>query len=124
MAALPLLTALLLAQSTSSDSLPFHKGQWAAQFQGGTTFASLGFLKFRSRTRALLFDIRVQGGHGEQSRTDSSGTHFGGLASNAQINLRFGWRRYHPNGPNIAGHYSFGFIAGFSHDVGAGPGSW
>ena len=37
MAILPLLTALLLTQS-ATDSLPFHRGEWAAQFAGAGLF--------------------------------------------------------------------------------------
>jgi len=90
MAVLPLLTALLLTQS-ATDSLPFHRGQWAAQFAGGLNFASLGFLKFRSTKRALMVDIRVDGGHGEDLATDSTGTHFAGVGSHANLDIRFGW---------------------------------
>jgi len=61
--ALPLLTALLLTQSAPNDSLPFHRGEWAAQFAGGGNFTSLGFLEFRSPKKALVLDIRVGGGH-------------------------------------------------------------
>jgi hypothetical protein len=45
------------------DTLPFHHGQWAAQFGAGTSFASLGFLRFTAPTRAWLFDFRFSGGH-------------------------------------------------------------
>ena len=104
-----------------TDSLPFHRGQWAAQFAGGA-FVSVGFLKFRSQTKALVFDIRVTGGHGETLTTDSTGTHFSSLGSSADITARFGWRRYHANGPKVAGHYSFGLLGGFKHSVGVAPG--
>ena len=122
MTALPLLTALLLTQSVPSDSLPFHGGEWAAQFAGGTSFASLGFLKFGSPTKALVLDVRVTGGHGEDITTDSTGTHFSGLGSNANVGLRFGWRRYHPAGPKVATYHSLGLLGGFTHSVTAAPG--
>lgn len=122
MTALPLLTALLLTQATPTDSLPFHTGQWAAQFQGGFSFTSLGFLKFRSPAKALVLDIRVGGSHSEDLATDSTGPHFGDLRSQAFITLRFGWRHYHPSGAKIAGYYSLGGIAGFTHAVSVSPG--
>jgi len=54
-AVLVLLPVSALAQDSTArhDATPFHKGQWAAQFQAGTAFGSLGFIKFRSATHAL-----------------------------------------------------------------------
>jgi hypothetical protein len=78
---LVLLACLALQDSTPpNDSMVFRRGQWAAQFSGGSGFGSLGVLKFRSPTRPLLLDLRVTGSHGEQSFDDSAGTHFAGLA--------------------------------------------
>jgi len=53
-AALVLLPFSLFGQDSTAKgyATPFHKGQWAAQFQAGTAFGSLGFIKFRSPTRA------------------------------------------------------------------------
>ena len=117
MTALPLFTALLLTQAAPTDTLPFHRGQWAAQFAGGLDFMSLGFLEFRSPKKALVVDIRVDGGHGEDLRIDSTGTHFDGVGSHANLDLHFGWRRYHPGGPKVAAYHSLGLLAGFSHSV-------
>ena len=122
MTALPLLTALLLTQAAPTDSLPFHRGEWAAQFAGGGNFTSLGFLEFRSPKRALVLDIRVSGGHSEQLRTDSTGKHFSGAESHATLSLRFGWRRYHPVGPKVAAYHSLGLLGGLSHNVAVVPG--
>src|SRR5438876_6144588 len=61
MAVLPLLTALLLTQSAPTDTLPFHRGEWAAQFAGGGNFSSLGFLKFRAPKKALVVDSSEEG---------------------------------------------------------------
>jgi len=122
MAVLPLLTALLLTQSAPTDTLPFHRGEWAALFAGGGNFTSLGFLKFRGPKQALVLDIRVGAGHGEQLRTDSTGTHLGVADSHAALSLRFGWRRYHAVGPKVAAHHSFGLLASFSRGVAQSPG--
>ncbi len=124
-AALVLLPVSALAQDSTArhDATPFHKGQWAAQFQAGTAFGSLGFIKFRSPTRALVLDLRIIGSHSEAMLTDSSGTRFSGLHSTASSQVRFGWRRYSGDGPaaKLVSHYSFGALTGFEHDVGAGP---
>jgi hypothetical protein len=122
MPALPLLTALLLTQAAPADSLPFHRGEWVAQFAGGLNFGSVGVLKFRSPHKALVLDIRIEGGHGEDVATDSTGTHFDGVGSHADLVLRFGWRRYHPAGPKVAAYHSWGLLAGFTHSVAVQPG--
>jgi len=126
MKCLPTLSAALLLLPVSvfgQDSTPFHKGQWAAQFQAGTAFNSLGFIKFRSPTHALVLDLRVGGAHSEDLRTDSSGNHFGGLNSNAAAQVRFGWRRYSGDGTaaKVVSHYSLGALAGFNHSASRFP---
>src|SRR2546430_10298678 len=126
-AALLLLPALAFAQDSSAktNATPFRRGQWAAQFQAGTAFGSLGFIRFRSPTHALVLDLRISGGHSEILTTDSTGTNrFGGLGSNASIQARFGWRRYAGDGSatKVVSHYSLGVLAGFSHSVGSGLG--
>jgi hypothetical protein len=122
MIALGLLTAVLLTQSPPPDSLPFHRGQWAGQFAGGLNFASAGLLEFRSPKQALVIDIRVEGGHGEDLITDSAGPHWGGLGSHADVSLWFGWRRYHSAGSRVAAYHSWGLLAGFTHRVEVDPG--
>jgi len=126
-AALVLLPVSALAQDSTArhDATPFHKGQWAAQFQAGTAFGSLGFIKFRSPTHALVLDLRISGGHSEYLTTDSTGVNrFAGLGSNASIQARFGWRLYagDGNGTKIVSHYSLGVLAGLAHSVGRGLG--
>jgi len=61
-AALVLLPFSLWSGLTAKGyATPFHKGQWAAQSRRGTAFGSLGFIKFRSPTRALVLDLRLGG---------------------------------------------------------------
>ncbi len=107
----------LFAQDSAvgSGDTPFRRGQWAAQFQAGFTFGSLGFVKFRSPTRALVLDVRVNGNHSERTATDSTGSRFAGLTSNAVTQLRFGWRRYGGGEPKVATHYTLGVLAGLDH---------
>ena len=54
-------------------------------------------------------------------RTDSTGTHFSSLGSQANVSLRFGWRRYHPAGPKVAAYHSFGLVGGLTHGVTVDP---
>src|SRR6266487_5835229 len=81
LALLVLLPVSLFGQDSTAkgNATPFHQGQWAAQFQAGTAFGSLGFIKFRSPTRALVLDLHISGSHSETVVTDSSGTRFGDL---------------------------------------------
>lgn len=110
------------ADTSRSNATPFRRGQWGAQFQLGSSGSnSLGFLKFQSPTRALVLDLRLGGSHSEASRSDTAGTEFIGLSSDATTQLRFGWRRYHGASSNLASHYTFGVLAGFDHHVGRTP---
>src|SRR5437867_10286037 len=125
-AALLVLPFSLFGQDSTAkaNATPFHKGQWAAQFQAGTAFGSLGFIKFRSPTRALVLDLHISGSHSETMVTDSSGARFGDLHSTAVTQVRFGWRRYSGDGTaaKVVSHYSFGALAGFEHHVAAARG--
>src|SRR5258707_7507636 len=95
-AALLVLPFSLFGQDSTAkaNATPFHKGQWAAQFQAGTAFGSLGFIKFRSPTRALVLDLSIVGLHSEAMVTDSSGTRFRGLHSTASTQVRLRLRPY------------------------------
>lgn len=117
---LPALVALpvsLFAQDSiaRADGTPFRRGQWAAQFQAGSSFGSLGFIKFRSPTRALVLDARVSGAHSESLVTDTAGARFAGLSSTLVTQLRLGWRRYGGGAAQVAPHYTLGLLAGFDH---------
>jgi hypothetical protein len=110
------------AQDSTKAATPFRRNQWAAQFEAGTFFNSLGFIKFRSSTRALVVDLRITGQHTEELTQDSSGVNqFSRLNSFASAQLRFGWRRYAGDGrtTKVLSHYSVGLIAGFTHFVSA-----
>src|SRR6267143_5614040 len=121
-AVLVLLPASTFAQDSTakSNATPFRKGQWAAQFQAGTFFGSLGFIKFRSPTHALVLDLRISGAHREDLGKDSTGaSQLDVLSSAASVQARFGWRRYAGDGnrTKVVSHYSFGMLAGFGHSV-------
>jgi hypothetical protein len=125
-AALLLFPVSAFAQDSTarSNATPFRTGQWAAEFQAGTGFGSLGFIKFRSPTRALVLDLRLGGAHSEELTTDSSGANrFAHLNSNAFTQVRFGWRWYSGDGAaaRVVSHYSLGALAGFNHYVTRDP---
>lgn len=109
--------------SPARSPLPFRRGQWAAQFSIGSGFSSLGFLKFRSPTRALVLDLRLSGAHRERSYEDSTGSYFLGLDSDALTQVRFGWRGYRGGAAKVVAHYTIGVLAGFDHNAATGLGS-
>ena len=116
--------SLFSQDSTAKPPTPFRRGQWATQFAVGSGFASLGFLKFRSPTRALVLDIRLNGFHAENLVDDSTGTsQFDGLSSSAFTQLQFGLRRYSGGEPRIVTHYTLGVFAGFNHTASTSPGT-
>jgi len=115
----------LVAQDSTArtEPTPFRRGQWGAQFSVGSGFSSLGFLKFRSPTRALVLDLRLGGSHRESSFEDSTGSQFLGLDSDAFTQVRFGWRGYRGGATKVVAHYTFGALAGFDHSAGRTPSS-
>jgi hypothetical protein len=108
-------TAVFAQGGAPPDTLPFHHGQWAAQFGAGTSFASLGFLRFTAPTRAWLFDFRFSGGH------THSTLHFGDtltandFTSSASASARLGRRFYQGRGKSVASFQSVGALGGYSH---------
>jgi hypothetical protein len=114
--------SLVAQDSTARPAItPFRRGQWAAQFSVGAGFSSIGFLKFRSPTRALILDLRLGGSHRESSLDDSTGSHFLGLDSDAFTQVRFGWRGYRGGATKVVTHYTFGALAGFDHSASRTP---
>ncbi|MGH7606855.1 MAG: hypothetical protein ACREME_05915 [Gemmatimonadales bacterium] len=104
-----------LQDSTAADTTPFRRGQWAAQFGVGFSFASLGFMTFRSPTSAWVVDLRVSGGHNEALATDSAGTRFLGLDSRAVVDVRLGIRTHRAETKKVVPFYSVGVLGGFTH---------
>lgn len=111
------LPGTLQAQDAPTDSLPFHAGQWAAQFTGGASFASLGVLKFGAPTRALVLDVSLSGSHREHFTGDT----LAGIDSQASLDLRLGRRWYRPVADKVVALHSFGIQTGYSHFVTTSP---
>ena len=107
---------LVLPGSLLAQDPPFHAGQWAAQFTGGS-FSSLGVIKFRSPTRALVLDLHVGGLHTEHFTNDSVDA----IASNASIDVRVGRRSYRPVTEKVVAQHSLGVTAGITHSVSTSP---
>lgn len=108
---------LVLPGSLLAQDTPFRAGQWAAQFTGGF-FSSLGVVKFRSATRALVLDVHVGGVHQEHFVGDSLDE----LGSNASISVRVGRRSYWSVADRVVAQHTLGVGAGFDHSVSANPG--
>ncbi len=104
----------LFAQE-GSDSLPFRRGQWAAEFGGGLSLASLGALKFRTPTSAWLLNVNIGAGHAETiTGAPVSDVE---VQSQAGLTLRVGRRTFTAAGAKIAAFHSLGILAGFTHNA-------
>jgi hypothetical protein len=109
-----LFVALVLPSTLAAqDPSSFRAGQWAAQFTGGSSFASLGAIKFRSPTRALVLDVRVSAFHQENYVNDV----FQGVNSDVGVGLRLGRRSYRPIVDKVVAFHSLGVLVGFEHSV-------
>jgi hypothetical protein len=103
-----------------SDTTPFRRGQWAAQFGGGFSLVTLGVLRFSSPRSAWVLDARVSGGHGHSESTfaDSTGdTTFTSFNSNAGVTFRAGRRFLRTARQAVVTFFGFGVLGGFSHDA-------
>ena len=117
----------LTAQESGADSTLFRRGQWAAQFGGLFTSASVGVLRFTTPRAAWVFDIRVSGGHSHFETTIATltgDTTISGFQSNANVSLRAGRRVHRVAGRSILAFVGGGALAGFNHsaDGSAGQG--
>ena len=105
-----------LAQDAAvPDTLPFHPGQWAAQFAGGASFATVGALRFTTPARAWLLDFRFSGGHAHDTQRVSDTLVVQGFSSNAGVNARLGRRFYQGRGKSVVSFQTVGALGGYSH---------
>ncbi len=122
---LPVCTVLALwptlasAQDSAPDTIPFHRHQWAAQFAGGTTFASLGALRFTAPTRAWLVDFRFTGGHSHDRQYVADTLVGDGYTSKANIDTRIGRRFYQGRGKSVVSFQTVGVLGGYAHNCSA-----
>ena len=107
--------ALISAQDSAPDTISFHAHQWAAQFGGGASFASLGLLRFTAPTRAWLLDFRFTGGHSHDRQYDQDTLVGDGYTSNANIDARIGRRFYQGRGKSVVSFQTIGLLGGFAH---------
>ncbi|HEY6157216.1 MAG TPA: hypothetical protein VIV88_07155 [Gemmatimonadales bacterium] len=107
--------AVASSQGVTPDTTPFHRGQWAAQFGAGTSFASLGFLKFTAPTRAWLLDFHLSGGHSHSTAHNGDSLLADGYTSNATGNTRVGRRFYQARSRVVASFQTVGLLGGYAH---------
>jgi hypothetical protein len=114
--------ALTAQESPIADSTSFRRGQWAAQFGGGLSLATLGVLRFTSPRSAWVFDVQLSGGHSHSTVTAptvNGDTTRESFASDARIALRVGRRFYRDarNGGPVAPFVGIGVLGGFTHSA-------
>src|SRR6266550_3182674 len=113
--ALALWPTLASAQDSPPDTIPFHRHQWAAQFAGGTSFASLGVLRFTAPTRAWLLDFRFTGGHSHDKDYVQDTLVGDGYTSKANVDARIGRRFYQGRGKSVVSFQTVGLLGGYAH---------
>jgi hypothetical protein len=120
---LALSLSMAYAQTPSpADTTPFRSGQWALQFTAGSTFGSLGALRFTSPRKAWLLDLRVDGGHSHNRVTTPTGPAREAFTSWADVTLRVGPRYYAARGNRLVSFAGVGVVGGFTHDAGGEEG--
>jgi len=87
--ALSLIPLCLAAQES-----PFHGGQWAMQFGGGSNLFSLGVLKFTSAHSAWLLDLSNAANVITATGTDNFGTTTSANQQYINLDARLGKRFY------------------------------
>jgi hypothetical protein len=110
---------LATAQETASDTVPFRAHQWAAQFAGGLTFASLGVLRFTAPHHAWLLDFHFAGGHSHDRTYANDTLMANGYASDASVDARIGRRFYQGRGKSVVSFQTVGALGGFTHHCAA-----
>ena len=106
---------LASAQDATTDTIPFRRHQWAAQFAGGTSFASLGVLRFTAPTRAWLLDFRFTGGHSHDKDYVHDTLVGDGYTSKANVDARIGRRFYQGRGKAVVSFQTVGLLGGYAH---------
>jgi hypothetical protein len=83
--------AIHAAGAQALDSVPFHRGQWGANFLIGPGFSGAGVLRFTSPTRAQLLDASATYSHA----SNQAGTNVS-EGNSVSGSLRLGIRTYRP----------------------------
>jgi hypothetical protein len=109
--------------ASATDTTPFHRRQWAAQFSGGVNLATLGALRFTSPTRAWLVDFTFTGGHAHSTDRLSDTSVVLNFTSQANVALRLGRRFYQGRGRSVVSFQTLGVLGGFVHNCGGSQGS-
>jgi len=100
--------------ATPADTLPFRRGQWAAQFRLGSDAFGLGALRFRSRSSAWVLD---GGSSRSEQRTNGGIAVADDRATITSANVRAGIRAYRPVVPRVARYLGAGVTAGYTRSV-------
>lgn len=98
---------------TVRDALPFRRGQWAAQFAAGFSFASLGVVRFTAPARAWLLDLRLSGGHSHGTSRMGDSVRAEGYTSEVSFDARIGRRFYQDVGKAVVSLGTIGMFGGY-----------
>lgn len=117
--AVSLIPLCLTAQgSSSSDATPFHGGQWAMQFGGGSSLFSLGVLRFTSARSAWILDLATSATILDARSTDK----LGGTTTSADqqflsLDARIGKRFYQAPRSRVVSFQTIAVESGLSDQM-------
>lgn len=104
LAAAPAAAQSTPASAPDTASLPFHAGQWGAEFGLGT-YTSAGFLRFRSPSRAWVGNVSAD--YSRRSREDNEWEQ-----TDALLNLSAGHRWFRAVLPDVSHFLTLGSVVG------------
>lgn len=115
---LALIPVRLIAQESTTDTTPFHGGQWAMQFGGGASLFSLGVLRFTGPRGAWLLDVATSAQFLDAKRTDK----LGGTTTSADqqfmdVDVRLGRRFYQTPRRHVVSFQTIAVEGGFNDQM-------
>lgn len=105
----------------SRPTTPFRKGQWGMEFGTDLGGAHLGFVKFRSPTKAWVLDLGVNGTLGKSEGTSTiDGTLVTIESSRITTTALLGIRSYKALTPRAVRTLQFGLLGGHDYEESEG----
>ena len=99
----------LRAQSRADTTIGFRRGQWGVEFIPGTSFTTVGVLRFSTPARAWVLD-----GSGAFNHQTGTGTGFvNESTSSVGVGARFGPRWYHAEFERVVRFVGLGFTGSY-----------
>ena len=99
----------LRAQSRADTTTGFRRGQWAVEFIPGSSFTTVGVLRFSTPTRAWVLDGSANYSHQTATATGAPDQ----SANSAGLSARFGPRWYHAEYERVVSFVGLGITGNY-----------